>query len=91
MSLVLFQGGGAGQLRPLEEAALLPLQDERQRGHRRPGPLRVSRVGQKGTAAQAGSSQLSPPHRLLVAGRPRWFTGWSAYHHGPALTAATRV
>lgn len=45
------QGAGAGQLRPLEEAVLLPLQDECQRRDGGPGPLCVSSVCQKGSAS----------------------------------------
>lgn len=54
---VLLQGAGAGQLRPMEETVLLPLQDERQRWHGRAGPVRVPRVCPEGTAGGAGFAQ----------------------------------
>ena len=48
----LFQGAGAGQLRSMEAAILFPLQDERQRWDGCTGPLCVSCIRQKGTAAE---------------------------------------
>lgn len=55
MALLSFptQGAGAGQLRSLEEAVLLPLQDECQRRDRCTGPLCVSSVCQKGSVLLA--------------------------------------
>lgn len=78
------QGAGAGQLRSLEEAVLLPLQDECQRRDGRPGPLRVSSVGQKGSASCAHThTRIATPTVCLV------FFGvgkrWSAEGLNPSI------
>lgn len=55
----LLQGTGAGQLCSMEEAVLLPLQNERQRRNWCPGSVCVSRVCQKGTPCPSQRENFS--------------------------------
>lgn len=64
----LLQGTSAGQLCPMEEKVLLPLQDERWCRDRRAGPMRVPGVCQEGTEG-------IPAHRILIPMFPCWTNG----------------
>lgn len=64
---LLFQGAGAGQLRPMEEKVLVPLQDERQRWDGRAGPVRVPRVRQEGRSHSCSHNFNTKKSKKLIS------------------------